>query len=553
MAFVTDGVDETSAESNKPSNAAALTDWRRGVTYQVYPRSFADGNNDGIGDIRGAIGRLGYIKDLGVDAVWVSPWFLSPMADGGYDVSDYCDISPLFGTLADAEEFIEKCHELDLKVIIDLVANHCSSDHRWFKAALNAAPGSPEREWFYFRDGRGESGELPPTDFVSVFGGNAWTRVTESDGTPGQWYLHLFDSGQPDLNWGNPEVRAEFEKIFRFWFDRGVDGFRLDAVPAIGKDLPFHDAGCDPQSQFTPETSPQTRYWDAGDVHDIVKSWREIAESYEPAKYLVGEINVSTTEALLRYIRPGELQSVFTMNLVKSPWNAAEFENRIKGALNFKTDGTSWPTWALSSHDEIRSTSRFARNLRGDFDLTLGLRRAKAALLLTLALPGGACIYQGEELGLPQVDGLPFELLEDPIVARTGDPSKGRDGCRVALPWDSTPPSFGFSESAPPRLPQPENWGEVSVAEQLASSESFLNFTRAALRLRQENVASQPDALRWNDCGADVVSFDRGEIRCIVNFGSEPIILPENCLVILATEKIENNVVGSDVGVWIQL
>jgi alpha-glucosidase len=553
MAFVTKGVDEERSEGSAQSGHKLSSDWRRGVTYQIYPRSFADGNNDGTGDIRGAMAHLSYLKDLGADAVWVSPWFLSPMADGGYDVADYCDISPLFGTLCDAEDFISECHRLGLKVIIDLVANHCSSEHRWFQAALAAAPGSPEREWFYFRDGRGENGELPPTDFISVFGGRAWTRVTESDGTLGQWYLHLFDAGQPDLNWGNPAVRDEFERIFRFWFDRGVDGLRLDAVPAIGKDLPFQDTGMDQGGQFTPETSEQTRYWDAGDVHEIVKSWRSVAESYDPPKYLVGEINVSTTEALLRYIRPGELQSVFTMNLVKSPWNAQEFEERIKGALNFRSDGSSWLTWALSSHDEVRSVTRFAVNEQGELDMALGAQRARAALLLTLALPGGACIYQGEEIGLPQVSGLPLELLEDPIVARTGDPLKGRDGCRVAMPWDESTPSFGFSASAPPRLPQPSSWGELSVARQSKDASSFLNFSRAALHARRDHIEQQPDECRWNDFGNDVLSFDRGDVRCIVNFGSEDFVLPANALVVLKSDEGISDAVLPNTGVWIQL
>ena len=547
MAFVSEGVDEN---GRGPARSGAPVHWARGVTYQLYPRSFADGNGDGVGDLAGAIERLTHVKSLGVDAVWISPWFASPMADGGYDVADYCDINPVFGTLADADAFIEECHRLELRVIIDMVANHCSSEHPWFRAALAAGPGSSERERFYFREGRGPHGDEPPTNWVSIFGGPTWTRVTEADGAPGQWYLHLFDPTQPDLNWSNRVVRESFEGIFRFWFDRGVDGFRLDAVPAIGKDRDFRDAEFVQSGQFAPETSPQTRYWDAGDVHDVVTEWRRIADSYEPAKYLVGEINVSTTEALLRYIRPGELQSVFTMNLAKSPWSAAEFRSRIAGNLNFAFNGQSWPTWVLSSHDEVRSVTRFARLADGTLDTALGTRRARAALLIALALPGGACLYQGEELGLPQVTDLPRDLLEDPIVARTGDPDKGRDGCRVALPWDESPPSFGFSVTRP-RLPQPPQWGALSARSQELDDESFLHFTRAALRARREVIISQPDECAWVELGHEVLSFDRGEVRCIVNFRSEPFDLPHDARIIVSSAEVHDGQIPANGGVWL--
>jgi len=533
----------------EPSTGVA-PDWRRGVTFQIYPRSFADGNGDGIGDLRGAIARLPYVKALGVDIVWVSPWFVSPMADGGYDVAHYCDIDPMFGTLSDADEFIATCHELGLKVMIDLVANHCSVEHAWFQAALAAAPGSVERSRFYFRDGRGENGDQPPTDWVSVFGGPAWTRVPAADGTPGQWYLHLFDASQPDFDWNNQLVRDSFDDIFRFWFDRGVDGFRLDAVPAIGKDRDFRDAGCDQTAQFAPETSPQTAYWDAGEVHEIIKTWRTLAESYEPAKYLVGEINVSTPEALLRYIRPGELQSVFAMNLTKAPWSAEAFERLITGNLNYTTDGTSWPTWVLSSHDEVRSVTRFGRLADGSLDLAVGTSRARAALMITLALPGGACLYQGEELGLPQVEHLPVALLEDPIVARTGKPERGRDGCRVALPWDATSPSFGFGGT--PKLPQPATWGSLSAQAQEADADSFLHFTRDLLDVRRTALSHQPDTCDWVELGTDVLAFDRGSVRCVVNFADTPLAIGDQGHVLVASAPVVDGWLPANAGVWLQ-
>ncbi|NNN08686.1 MAG: alpha-glucosidase, partial [Acidimicrobiaceae bacterium] len=368
---------------------------------------------------------------------------------------------------------------------------------------------------------------------------------------PGQWYLHLFDPSQPDLNWSNPLVRESFEEIFRFWFDRGVDGLRLDAVPAIGKDADFQDAGCDQSSQFAPETSPPTTYWDAGDVHEVVSTWRRIAEAYDPPKYLVGEINVSSAEALLRYIRPGELQSVFAMNLAKAPWDAAEFRRRIAGNLNFTSNGESWPTWVLSSHDEVRSVTRFGELADGSLDIALGTRRARAALLITLALPGGACLYQGEELGLPQVKDLPRELLEDPIVTRTGNPQKGRDGCRVALPWDTSTPSFGFG-TGPSRLPQPSDWGSLSAQVQEMDHSSFLHFTRRALKVRRESKFSLFDNFEWVELGEDVLAFDRGDIRCIVNFGATSLTLAPDALVVVASADVSAGKLPTDVGVWLR-
>jgi len=548
---MTEVQDERRTDTIVPLSAHSYADWRRGVTYQLFPRSFADGNGDGVGDLMGLLARLPYLRELGVDAVWLSPWFVSPMADGGYDVADFYDIDPMFGTLEDADALIGECHRLGLKVMIDLVANHCSSEHPWFKSALASQPDSPERERFYFRDGRGENASEPPTDWVSVFGGRAWTRASNSDGTPGQWFLHLFDQAQPDLNWTNEVVRESFDDIIRYWFDRGIDGFRLDAVPAIGKDADFQDAGCDQSSQFSPETSPQTRYWDAGDVHEIVRRWRRIAESYDPPKYLIGEINVSTTQALLRYIRPGELQSVFAMNLVRSPWRAAEFRSRIAGNLNFVSNGDSWPTWVLSSHDEVRTVTRLGERADGSVDTVVGTRRARAALLITMALPGGACLYQGEELGLPQVMDLPRDLLEDPIVARTGNPAKGREGCRVALPWDTSSPSFGFSTGSP-RLPQPLSWGSLSVASQESDGSSFLNFTRALLQRRREYIQQQPEEIVWVEFGDDVFAFDRGDIRCIANFGPEPFALPENSLVLVSSEALFLGRLPTDVAVWVR-
>ncbi len=527
--------------------AAHATDWRHGVTYQLYLRSFADGNGDGVGDLAGAISRLDYVKSLGVDSVWVSPWYVSPMADGGYDVADFCDIDPLFGTLADADRFIEECHRRDLRVIVDVVVNHCSSAHPWFLNALAAAPGSPEREMFYFRDGRGPQGDEPPTDWVSVFGGPAWTRVNDVDGRPGQWYLHLFDSAQPDLNWHTRSVVDAFDEIFAFWFDRGVDGLRLDAVPAIGKELDFRDAGCDPREQFSPETAPPTPYWDAGEVHRVVRHWRQVADEYSPPKYLVGEINVATTTALARYVRPDELHSVFAMSLAKLPWSAPLFRERVADHLDHSPGSDSWFTWVSSSHDEVRSVTRLAREGALDGDARLGARRARAILLMLFALPGGACLYQGDELGLPQVTDIPRELLEDPIVARTGDPTRGRDGCRVALPWEMHGPSFGFSETTP-RVRQPREWSRLSVEAQENDPTSFLQFTRLAIALRRHVLDDGP--FEWLEWGDEVLAFEHGSLRCVVNFSSREVTLAERHRVIIASTECDGLVVAPNSAAW---
>jgi alpha-glucosidase len=526
-------------------------DWRRGVIYHVYLKSFADGNGDGLGDVAGAIDRLDYITDLGVDTVWVSPWYVSPMADGGYDVADYLTIDPRFGTNDDARRFIDESHRRGVRVLLDLVVNHCSEEHYWFRHACESSPGSPAREWFYFRDGRGAHGELPPTDWVSVFGGPAWTRIVEPSGEPGQWYLHLFDAAQPDLNWYNPEVRNAFDDILRYWFDLGVDGFRLDAVPGIGKDLAFTDVGSDPSSQFAPESSSPMPFWDAGEVHEIVRRWRRVAESYAPAKFLIGEIVVSTPEALVRYVRPDELQSVFAFDLTKSPWSASELRHRIMADLEGVSLEGSWPTWVLSSHDEVRTVTRYGVE-DGEFDYVRGLRRARAALMLSLALPGGACIYQGEELGLPQVTDLPREVLEDPIVARTGDPTRGRDGCRVPMPWSDGAPPFGFG-SGGSWLPQPVEWGALSVECQDSIESSQLSFVRSLVDTRRALLPTLHDDLVWLDMGDDVVAFTRGGLGFVLNVGDEPVALPEGWRILLSSTRDHHGNVARDQAVWVQL
>jgi alpha-glucosidase len=511
--------------------------WRTAVIYQVYPRSFADGNGDGDGDLPGLRAHLPYLADLGVDGLWISPWFPSPMADGGYDVSDFRDIHPMFGTLEDADALLHEAHALGLRVIVDLVPNHTSDEHPWFLAALEAAPGSPERDRYFFRDGRGPDGDEPPNNWISAFGGSAWARVTEPDGRPGQWYLHLFAPEQPDLNWSDPAVLESFDDVLRFWFDRGVDGLRIDAAPAMTKKAGLPDADYGGVLEFRSVDWDDNPHWDVEEVHDIFRRWRAIADAYDGDRAFVAEAVVSTPERLAKYLRPDEMHTAFNFPYLKSPWDARALREVIDATLaTFDPIGVP-STWVLTSHDEIRTVTRYGRATTSSFfitdgegeesDLALGTRRARAAALLMLALPGGAYIYQGEELGLPNVDDLPDEVLQDPMFRRSGGAIRGRDGCRVPMPWSGSSPPFGFSpDGVRPWLPQPESWAALTVEAESADEASTLSLYRAALRLRRGMDGLVGVPLVWRDSSEGVLDFDRGKaLRCVVNLGDRPVDL----------------------------
>jgi alpha-glucosidase len=538
--------------------------WRDAVVYQLYIRSFTDTTGSGVGDIPGIRSRLPYLRDLGVDAVWINPWFVSPMVDGGYDVADYRDIDPLFGTLTDAEAFIDEAHANGIRVLLDIVPNHTSDQHAWFQAALTAGPGSRERDFYVFRDGRGRGGSRPPTDWPSVFGGPAWTRVTEPDGKPGQWYLHLFAPEQPDLDWTEPEVLAEFESILRFWFDRGADGFRIDVAHGLVKDPDFPDLGrASPRSGVKPGP-----YWDQDGVHDIYRRWRAIADEYG-GRVFVAEVFVSSAERLARYLRPDELHTAFDFKFLQAGWDASALRKAIDAGLHALAPVGSPATWVLSNHDQTRHVTRFGR-ARGTSvdpvsgvgtrttpiptDLELGRRRARAALLLMLALPGCAYLYQGEELGLEEVEDIPDELLQDPTWLRTGHTIRGRDGCRVPLPWSGTEPPFGFGPpGSTPWLPQPASWRERTVERQTGDDRSFLELYRTALRLRREHLGFRGSGLAWLPAPRSVLRFDRpGGLETLVNLGSEPIDLPTGRPILLASEPLAGvAVLPPDTAVWL--
>lgn len=526
--------------------------WRSAVIYQVYIRSFADGDGDGLGDIAGLRSRLDHIAGLGVDAIWINPWYPSPMADAGYDVSDYRDVDPRFGTLADAEALITEAHALGLRVLLDIVPNHSSSEHPWFRSALAGDPDARAR--YVFRPGRGEQ---PPNDWHSVFGGPGWTRVASPDGTPGEWYLHLFDAGQPDLNWDHPDVRADFVETLRFWFDRGIDGFRIDVAHSLVKEpgLPDLDGVAYPPARVEIDgelvRAPWQAHphWDRDEVHEIYRDWRKVADSYSPPRVFVAEAWVDEPERLSRYIRPDELHTAFNFNYLVSPWRAAEMRATITETLAEHVAVGAPATWVLSNHDVARHVSRYARTeqrpgghqlrdmLHTPPDIALGTRRARAALLLTLALPGSAYVYQGEELGLPEVEDLPDEVLQDPTWTRSGHTDRGRDGCRVPIPWSGSVPPYGFGPGPTTWLPQPTNWAPLAAGNQDGDPSSMLELYRSALHMRRSTPALGDPTMRWRpEFGDDAVGFDRGDgFTCVVNFGAEPVALPEGADVLLTS------------------
>jgi alpha-glucosidase len=524
------------------------------VLYEVYLRSFADGNGDGVGDLAGLRARLPYLRDLGVDALWITPWYVSPMADGGYDVADYRDIDPLFGTLAEAEELIRAAHAAGLKMIIDLVPNHCSDHHPWFTAAVAAGPGSAERARFWFRPGLGEDGEQPPNDWPSMFGGPAWTRVTEPDGSPGEWYLHLYAREQPDLNWASPEVQADFESILRFWLDRGIDGFRIDVADFLVKDPALPDiAGLPPDAR---------KPWEDQDgLHDIYRRWRAVIDSYPGERLFVGEMWLKPLTRLRPYLTGDQLHTAFNFDYLGTAWDAGNLRDVIE--LTLTSIGPAAP-WVLSNHDVTRHLTRYGRaDTSGGWhpdagrpDLALGTRRARAAILLSLALPGSAYVYQGEELGLWEVEDIPDEFIADPVYERTGRLVRGRDGCRVPLPWRAGAPGFGFGPdgSAAPWLLQPAAWRPLASDAQDGDQRSVLELYRAALRLRKSREQLDDDALSWHAAGDRVLAFSRpGGLMCIVNISGLGIELPPHDAVLLASADLADGTLPADCAVWLRV
>ena len=514
--------------------------WARAVFYQIYPRSFADSNGDGVGDLDGIVARLDYLDMLGVNAIWINPVTVSPMADHGYDVADPRDVDPLFGGMEALDRLVTAAHRHNIKVTMDLVPNHTSSAHPWFQAALSAGPGSAERERYIFRDGAGPDGGAPPNNWVSVFGGPAWTRITERDGTHGQWYLHLFDVEQPDLNWDNPEVFDDFEKTLRFWLDRGVDGFRIDVAHGMAKPpgLPDMEA---PEPLLLLNNDDDPRFNHAG-VHAIHRQIRAVLNDY-PEAVAIGEVWVRDNQRFAEYLRPDELHLGFNFRLLQADFDAAEIRGAIENSLAAVAIEGATPTWTLANHDVEREPTRYGGG-------AAGLARARAMALVMLALPGAVFIYDGEELGLPNVE-LPDAALRDPVWERSGHTKRGRDGGRIPMPWDGDTPPFGFSVNPDTWLPMPPQWATLTVARQLGDPESTLSFFRHALGLRARRPEFIGNGVAWLDAPVDAVVFRvlGGGLRCVLNAGDKPIPLPDG-EVLLASGPLRADALPPNTAAW---
>jgi alpha-glucosidase len=549
-------------------------DWWRGtLAYQIYPRSFADSDGDGMGDLAGITARLEHIRGLGADAVWLSPFYPSPQADAGYDVVDYRDVDPRFGTLADADELLARATELGLRVILDLVPNHSSDEHPWFQAALAAAPGSPERARYIFRDGRGSDGSAPPNNWPSVFGRRAWTRVVEADGRPGQWYLHLFDTKQPDWDWTSSQVRAEFESVLRFWLDRGVAGFRVDVAHGLVKapGLPDVPPGVSTRPGLldtgTRPTQPTNAvpFWDQDGVHEVYAGWRRVLDGYgSPQRILCAEAWVYPPGRMARYLRPGQMHQAFNFDFLTTPWEATALREVIDVSLGSAASVGASCTWVLSNHDVIRHASRLAlprSSVMGRWapgsppqpDRAVGLRRARAATTLMLALPGAAYLYQGEELGLPEVFDVPDEMRQDPAFRRTDGLDGKRDGCRTPMPWVADAPALGFSPSGRSWLPQPPAFAEYAVDRQSGAPGSTLELYRALGRARREHGLGF-GTLAWADepASAEVLAFVNGPVTVLANLGPTPLDVPEWARVLVRSGPLDQaGRVPQDTTAWL--
>jgi alpha-glucosidase len=539
-------------EQAAPQRTRRAEWWREAVVYQVYVRSFADANGDGVGDLAGVRDRLPYLRDLGVDALWFSPWYPSPMADSGYDIADYRAIDPAFGTLQEAERLIADARALGIRTIVDIVPNHVSDQHVWFRAAIASPPGSPERERFWFRPGKGANGDSPPNGWQSIFGGSAWTRTEDG----GEWYLHLFAPEQPDLNWTHPDVWAEHEEVLRFWFDRGAAGVRIDSAALLVKDPELAEETAD----SAPGGHPFT---DRDALHDIYRRWRAIADGYDEQRVLVGEVWLPDPERFARYLRPDELHTAFNFDFLGCPWDAGRMRESIDSALAAHAPVDAPATWVLSNHDVTRPVTRYGRadssfafeskRAGTPTDRRRGERRARAAALLAMALPGSMYVYQGEELGLPEVEDIPSERRQDPMWHRSGGVDPGRDGCRIPIPWSGDRPPYGFSSdgSARPWLDQPDDWAPLTVEAESGEASSMLSLYRAGLRMRKQ-APWGTGSFAWLPSGAEVLAFTRGEdFTCLVNFGSEPAAVPPGADVLIASNELQGGAVPQDTTVWL--
>ncbi|MBN9200876.1 MAG: alpha-amylase [Microbacterium sp. SCN 70-18] len=539
--------------------------WRQAVVYQVYPRSFADADGDGIGDLPGLISRADHLAELGIDAVWLSPFYPSALADGGYDVADYRDVDPRLGTLEDFDALVDALHARGIRVIVDIVPNHSSDQHVWFQEALAAGRGSAARERYIFREGQGPDGAEPPTDWESVFGGPAWHRVAD-----GQWYFHNFAPEQPDFNWDHPEVREDFLRTLRFWSDRGVDGFRVDVAHMLTKDL-SEPLPTRAELEVLPFDGHHPLI-DRDDVQEIYAEWRAVFNEYDPPRTAVAEAWVDAAR-VPRYANPQSLGQAFNFQLLQADFDAGEFRRVVTHNLELAAASGSSSTWVLSNHDVVRHATRYGLPPLGEehrgrgaekhgsawlrrgadeaeLDRIGGLRRATAATLFMLGLPGSAYLYQGEELGLHEVGDIPAADRQDPTFFRTQGDEIGRDGCRVPLPWSAEGSSYGFGDGQA-HLPQPAWFAEVAADRQGEDECSTLALYRRALRLRRE--LQDAEDLTWIDTGRDdVLRVARpGGWEIVTVFGLEPYDLGDAGRIVLASVAPEGRRAAGESTVWL--
>jgi alpha-glucosidase len=523
------------------AQSAATPWWSTALFYQVYPRSFNDSDGDGVGDLDGVTAKLDYLEALGVDAIWLNPVMVSPMADNGYDVADPRDVDPLFGGIEALDRLTDAAHRLGIKVTMDLVPNHTSSQHPWFQAALAASPGSDQRERYIFRDGTGPGGVNPPNNWVSIFGGPAWTRVVEADGNPGQWYLHLFDTEQPDLNWDNPEVFDDLEKTLRFWLERGIDGFRIDVAHGMAKPPGLPDMEVIKAEVLLADMDDDPRFNNDG-VHEIHRQIRRVFNDY-PDAVAIGEVWVYDNEQFSRYVRHDELHLGFNFRLLRATFDAADIRGAIENSLTAAALVDAAPTWTLANHDVDREPTRYGGG-------EVGLARARAMALVMLALPGAVFIYNGEELGLPNVE-LPDEALRDPVWERSGHTRRGRDASRVPVPWSGDAPPFGFSSSADTWLPVPSEWAALTVDKQLDAPDSTLSLFRRAIELRRGRDEFGGSTLEWLDSPTDTLAFRLSSgLMCVLNAGRNAIPLPD-AEVLLSSGPLADGTLPPNTAAWL--
>ena len=504
--------------------------WKNGVLYHMYLRSFADGNGDGFGDLKGAINRIDYISELGVNGVWLSPTSPSPNNDWGYDVSDYLGVHPDYGTLSDLEEFIERCNRLGIEVILDLVPNHTSSDHAWFIEAL-ADPHSPFRQYYVFS--RGKPDGSPPNNWLDATGGSAWTL----DPSSGEYYLHNFLPSQPDLNWWNEEVHKEFEGILRFWFDRKVAGFRIDVAHGVFKDELLRDDPPAPEisKEFSHFGLVETYSKNREDVHPLYRSWRKIADSYDPSRVLVGETWVNDISRLASfYGNDDELNLAFNFMFVFTEFNARAFSEIVGNTLNALPKGAS-AAWTGSNHDISRFPTRWAD---GDYD------KIRMALAILLTLPGTVFLYYGDEIGMRDVD-VPVELQRDPMTKLIPAARFQRDRARTPMPWQEGPGRGFCDPNTTPWLPFGDDDG-LDVESQRRDPNSTLNLTKLLIELRRQVKESLLD-YQLVEATDSIWRYRCGSLEVLANFGDEIYALEtERSERVVSSRQLEGVVIRGD-------